>query len=254
MWDKPRALNLAANLLFALAGVLAAYSVLRVAVQLPVFALREVHVSGEIAHVTIEQVEEIVKRELSGNFFTLELAAARAAFEKLPWVRRANVRRHWPDRLAVALEEHVPLARWGTSGLVNTHGEVFSAAHDGATATGALPLFIGPAASAKEMAIQYEYFKRSLAAIGQVPLQVHLSPRRAWRLRLDSGLVVEVGREHIEFRVDRFVAVYARSVGRLQRKLEYVDLRYPNGFALRIPELRTKPLDRPRDGGTTKRG
>ena len=189
----------------------------------------------------------IVKRELQGNFFTLDLAQTRAAFEKLPWVRMVNVRRQWPNRLDVTLEEHVPLARWGSAALVNTQGEVFVAAYDGAPAPpsdGALPLFIGPPGSAKEIAIQYGYFQRSLAAIGQVPVRVQVSPRRAWQIRLEGGLTLELGRNSIESRLDRFIAVYDRTINRLQRKLDYVDLRYPNGFAVRIPELRHEPQEK----------
>src|SRR3972149_12116413 len=113
MWDKPDILNAIASLLFAVASLLAAYGAVNYVVRLPAFPLREVRVGGELAHVTLEQVEAIAKRELNGNFFTLDLAVARGAFEKLPWVRKVNVRRQWPDRLDVALEEHVPLARWG---------------------------------------------------------------------------------------------------------------------------------------------
>ena len=233
MWDRPGLLNAAANAFYAVAALLALYMAATRVTALPAFALREVRVGGAPAHVTHAQVEAIVRRELRGNFFTLNLAAARAAFETLPWVRRVNVRRQWPDRLEVALEEHVPLARWADSELVNTHGEVFEAAHDGK-----LPVFAGPPGSAREITIQYEYFRRSLAAIGQTPVQVQFSPRRAWRLKLESGLTLELGREQIEARLARFVAVYGRTLGRLGRRLDYVDLRYANGFAARIPGLR----------------
>lgn len=242
MWDRPEFVNAAANALFAVAGLLAFYVTATLVTQLPVFALREVRVGGASAHVTHAQVEAIVQRELRGNFFTLDLAGARAAFEKLPWVRRVNVRRHWPDRLEVALEEHVPLARWAGTALVNTHGEVFEAAHDGK-----LPVFSGPEGSAKEITIQYGYFRRSLAAIGQTPVQVQISPRRAWRLQLESGLTLELGRESVEARLARFVAVYERTLARLGRRLDYVDLRYANGFAVRIPELRPSRRGRSAD-------
>ena len=243
MWDKPDILDGFSNLLLAAAFLLAAYGAMHWVVRLPVFALREVRINETPVHVTRDQFETIVRRQLRGNFFTLDLAQTRAAFEQLPWVRTANLRRQWPDRLEVALEEHVPLARWGNAALVNTYGEVFAAPADRA-----LPLFMGPEWSAKEMAIQYGYFQRSLSAIGQVPVQVLLSPRRAWQIRLDSGLTLELGRERIEVRLDRFIASYERSIGRLQRKLDYVDLRYPNGFAVRIPELKHASQDRRRDG------
>jgi cell division protein FtsQ len=233
MWDKPELLNLTANALFAAALVLALYVAAVAVAQLPVFPLREVRVAAAPAHISAAELEGIVKRDLRGNFFTVDLAATRAALERLSWVRKVDVRRRWPDRLEVAFEEHVPLARWGARGMVNNYGEVFEGAYDGA-----LPVFNGPPGTAKEIAIQYEYFRRSLAAIGQIPAQVSISQRRAWQVRLESGLTLELGREQIEARLSRFVASYERTVGKLGRRLDYVDLRYSNGFAARIPELR----------------
>jgi cell division protein FtsQ len=233
MWDRPDILNAMANVLFAAAFALVAFGALHFALRLPLFPLRQVVVTGELAHIRAEELNTIAKRDLKGNFFTLDLAAARAGFERLPWARRVSVRREWPDRLLVALEEHVPLARWGNTALVDTYGEVFAAAHDGA-----LPVFAGPEGSAREIAIQYDYFRRSLGTIGRTPAQVRISPRRAWQIRLDDGLVLELGREKLEARLDRFVAVYERSIGALQRHIEYADLRYSNGFAVRIPGLK----------------
>jgi cell division protein FtsQ len=242
MWDRPDILNRISDLLFTLALLLVIGGVLYFVIHLPAFALREVRVDGNLTHVTGEQVETIVRRELKGNFFTLNLAAARAAFEKLPWVRKVNVRRQWPDQLEVTLEEQVPLARWGNLALVNNYGEVFDAAYDGK-----LPLFVGPDGAAKEVTIQYEYFRRSLAAIGMVPVQVKVSQRRAWQIGLENGMTLELGREQIEARLARFVGSYGRTLGKLARHIDYVDLRYANGFAARIPELKfekTQPKGR----------
>ncbi|MFN7087360.1 MAG: cell division protein FtsQ/DivIB [Burkholderiales bacterium] len=251
MWDRPDILDRISGALVALALLLAAYGALQLAVRLPLFALREVRVGGTLAHVTGEQIRDVVRGELRGNFFTLDLAAARAAFEKLPWVRTVTVRRQWPGRLEVTLEEHVPLARWGNAALVNTYGEVFEAAYDGK-----LPLFGGPPGTAKEVTIQYEYFRKSLATIGKVPEQIWVSPRRAWQVRLEGGMTLELGREQIEARFARFVAAYERTLGRLARRIEYVDLRYANGFAVRIPELKSgeagKPAPPSRRGGAQR--
>jgi len=233
MWDRPDILNRFADLLVTVAALAAFYGVAHFLVRLPVFLLHEVRVTSALTHLTTEDIATMTQREIKGNFFTLDLAATRAAFEKLPWVRKAGVRRHWPARLEVTLEEHVPLARWGNLALVNTHGEVFEARYDGD-----LPVFVGPAESAKEIAIQYEYFRRSLAAIGKIPVRVQLSARRAWEVRLDGGPTLELGREQVEARIARFVAAYSRSLGRLERRIDYVDLRYSNGFAVRIRELR----------------
>jgi len=230
MWDKPQLLLWVANMLYALAALLLAYAVLFLVVHLPVFPLREVKVTGPLAHVTRDQVQLIVKRELRGNFFTLDLEHAKSAFGKLPWVRSVSVRRRWPDRLEVAVEEHVALARWGSMALVNTRGELFG----GASGTD-LPMFIGPSGSEKELAQRYGQFRQALAPLGLAPSQVVLSPRRAWQLRLDNGLTVELGREQVEPRLAKFVRVYGQTLAKLDRPVQYVDLRYPNGFAVRMP-------------------
>src|SRR6185503_18474644 len=236
--DKPALMNAFANTLFTLAVLLVLGAAALYAARQPAFALREVWIGNELKQVTREQIEDVVRREVRGGFFTINLATARAAFERLPWVRGVNVRRQWPARLDVVLEEHEPMARWGTAALVNTHGEVFQAAYDGE-----LPLFIGPEGAAREIAIQYRYFQRGLAAMGETPVQVQVTARRAWQVRLQGGLMLELGRENIEARFSRFVALHDRTIGRLERRIDYVDLRYANGFAVRVPELRQEKAE-----------
>jgi D-alanine-D-alanine ligase len=111
-------------------------------------SLREVQLRGELAHTGAAEVEQAVRGRIDGNFFAVDLAQPRAALEQLPWVRRVQVRRVWPDRLEVTLEEHVALARWGDTGLVNVQGERFAGKSDAA-----LPLLAGPTGSETEVAL-----------------------------------------------------------------------------------------------------
>lgn len=247
MWDRPDLLNRLANGLYALAGLAVVYGALWIVVHMPWFAVRHIDVSGSSAHVTREQIDAIVASEMQGTFFTLNLPQARRAFEKLPWVREVKLRRHWPDRLEVSVVEHVALARWGNDALVNTHGEIFHAAYDGT-----LPTFIGPAGTSKEVAIQYDFFRRKLAPLGMTPVLVQLTPRRAWQVRLEGGPTIELGRDEIETRLARYVDAHERTLGTLKRRIEYVDLRYANGFAVRIPELKGWETQPPRGGARPK--
>lgn len=232
MWDNARALNRVSDLLVAAALLLALYGAVRFAIHQPVFALSELRVVGAPGFVTLDQVEAIAKRDFRGTFFTLDIERLRASFEKLPWVRGADVRRQWPDRVEVVVEEHKPLARWGSDALVNTQGEVFKAAYDAT-----LPVFNGPAGTAREVALQYDFFRREFSVIGRTPVQVQLSTRRAWQVRLDNDMTLEVGREQVNTRVARFLAVYPQTMVPLGRRADYVDLRYANGFAVRVPGL-----------------
>lgn len=233
MWDNAAALNRAAGTLYGAAALLIVYGCIHYVVHLPVFPLREIHVIGDVGHVTNEQVAAVIARELRGNFFTVDLAKARESFEKLPWVRKVNVRRQWPDRLEVAVEEHRPVARWGSTALVNAHGEVFEAA-----ISSALPVLVGPEGTAAEVVARYAEFDRLLAPIGRKAMLITLSARRAWQLRLDDGMVLQLGRENLETRLAGFVSAYQRTVARLPQPPAHVDLRYSNGFAVRTRGLK----------------
>lgn len=255
MWDKTQMTLWLANMLYALAAVLLLYAVLFLVVHLPVFPLRKVDVKGDLHHVNREQVQFIVAREMRGNFFTLDLRRTRTAFEKLPWVRNVNVRRRWPDKLEVTIEEHVVLARWGSAALVNTHGELFKAASNAV-----LPEFGGPEESAKEVAHHYQEFSRMLKPLNLAPVRVTLSDRRALQLKLSNGLVVELGRDQVRERLEKFVGVYESTVAKLPQAVTYADLRYPNGFAVRYPEIAEKaakkaqPAAKPVEGMKKKVG
>jgi cell division protein FtsQ len=196
----------------------------------------EVELKGELKNTSRAQVEAALPRA-AGNFFAADLAEVRERVERLPWVRRVAVRRIWPGRLEVSVEEHVALARWGTgeemSRLVNTFGETFSA-----NTRRALPAFVAPEGSAAEVVRRYHRFSELVAPLGTGVERVVLTQRLAWQLRLGNGLHVMLGRDAdlAEQRLKKFVDAHSATLARTGKKHEYVDLRYPNGFALRVPD------------------
>jgi cell division protein FtsQ len=236
MWDKPRLLNWLANLLYAMSVVLILYALVFVVVHLPIFPIREVKVDGQLTHVNREQIKLIVARHLKGNFFTLDLIKTRDAFQKLPWAREVSVRRRWPDKLDVVIEEHQALARWGNIALVNTHGELFQAATDAE-----LPVFYGPGDGVLEVTKSYGNYSQILNKADIKIAQVTLSPRRAWEIKTNKNLLIALGRVDMEARLNRFVVAYQSTLSQLNVKVLYADLRYPNGFAVRRP-VSVKPI------------
>ena len=218
---------------FVLAGCLGALYWLLLPQRFPV---TEVELKGELKNTSRAQVEAALPRA-AGNFFAADLAEVRERVERLPWVRRVAVRRIWPGRLEVSVEEHVALARWGTgeemSRLVNTFGETFSA-----NTRQALPVFVAPAGSAAEVVRRYHRFGELVAPLGTGVERVVLTQRLAWQLRLGNGLHVMLGRDAdlAEQRLKKFVDAHSATLARTGKKHEYVDLRYPNGFALRVPD------------------
>ncbi|MDD5296682.1 MAG: cell division protein FtsQ/DivIB [Rhodocyclaceae bacterium] len=241
-WDRPQQMLFASGVLLFAAIVGLGYALVVALLMLPVFPLRELVVVTPMQQVTATQVEYAALDSVAGNFFTVNLDRVRASFEKLPWVRRAVVRRHWPDGLEVELEEQVAVALWkqGESGevkLVNTQGELFAAA-----SRESLPSLAGPPGRVVDVLTRYREFSGVVAPLEKKLLGVSLSSREAWSLRLDNGaaggLWVELGREQdkapLNARLSRFVNAYKETEGRLKAPMAMADLRYPNGFAVRL--------------------
>jgi cell division protein FtsQ len=226
MWDKTRLLRIIATLLFGISLVLVAYTLARYAMQLPVFKLRSVQLTYAPQQVDVNQLNQVVKRTVGGSFFTVDLEQTRRVFEQLTWVRKVSVRRHFPWGLEVTLEEHVPIARWNGTALVNTYGEVFAG-----QSKLDLPDFNGEPDTSAQVAEMYAVFSQQLAGVQRSIKEINLSPRFAWQLKLDNGLQLELGREQIKQRMERFVAVYPYSLATMTGKFNHVDLRYRNGFS-----------------------
>ncbi len=267
MWDSPRIVN-ATALTIAIAAVLAfAIGAAAWAARRPFFTLKSIRVEPSLVpgaaavrpfrHVSAAAIHaEAVPRILAttrGNFFTVDLEAVRHAVEAVAWVRRAQVRREWPNRLVVSIEEHQVLAAWDDGRLVNTFGELFAAnpAEAEEDSRGALPELAGPVGSERDVASRYLDFKSWLAKLALVPDQVTLSPRYAWSVHIDNGtstgLTVDLGRERdantLPGRVLRMINAWPTLVTRWPHPT-LIDLRYPNGFALRAEGLRLAPEEK----------
>lgn len=239
MWNKPHLLNALADLLIlaAAAALLAATAVWLV--RVPSLPVRQVVFVEALTHTRRAEIEQVLPATLRGNFFSVNLEAVRATLEKLSWVRKAEVRRIWPARLEISIEEHRPAARWGEARgeLVNSYGEVFAALLADEELM-ALPLLFGPPGTAPEVLKRYGELVGSFQSIKEKPVQVILSPRLAWQLKLENGMLVNLGREQpkapLGVRLQRFIDIYPETVGKRAVRPAVVDLRYPNGFAMRV--------------------
>ncbi len=251
-WHDVRLLNAMANGLTASAALALIAAAIAWGVQRPAFALSRViaePADGRVlSQVNVASLRAAGASRLSGGFFTVDLEEVRESFEKVPWVRRAQVRRVWPNTLRVAIEEHQPLAIWSDGRLVNHHGELFSASLAEAEAAGPLLEFSGPPGSEAEVTRRWAQLRDQLAQLSLAPEAVSLSARGSWSVRLDNGMQLLLGREQglpIADRVARWVQVHPGVHARLNREVVAVDLRHPNGFAIRAPgALDTSPASR----------
>lgn len=240
-----RLMNATAALL-ALVGsaALAALLVLWIAKQ-PVFALRSIRIEGEVTRNSVSTIRANAAPRLAGNFFSLDLLAAKQAFEAVPWVRQAVVTRVWPNRLTVRLEEHRPAALWatetGSDRLVNSFGEVFQA-NPGDVEDDALATLQGPDGSSVRLLALLLRLQPLFEPMDTRIERLAMSGRGSLRAELDSGAEIELGRgsdEELAERTQRFVATVAQVVAQHQRPLVYADLRHNDAYAVRLKGIST---------------
>jgi cell division protein FtsQ len=244
-----RLMNGVAALIVAVALVALAWQAVKWATRSPVFTLGAIQLDAALDRSSLAGVRAVALPRLQGNFFSIDLDAARGAFESVPWVRRAVVRRVWPNRLAVTLEEHEAAALWQSDGrkpdrLVNTHGEVFQA-RVADVDDAQLPTLAGADADAAQMLAMLRRLSASFAPLERKVEALRLSSRGSWRAELHGGARIEMGRgsaDELVSRVERLVrtlaAVNAR-FGATPRPLLAADLRHPDGYALRLSGLTT---------------
>jgi cell division protein FtsQ len=246
MWQDVRALNASANGLIAMVVLACVASSVWWVSQRPMFTLRSVRVES-LYDIELKRVNELTLRagvigKFQGNFFTTNLEQVRTAFESVPWVRRATVRREWPDQLIVSIEEHEPLGTWGEDGrLLSVKGDIFTANLAEAEDDHPLPAFDGPEGSEKDVLARFGQLRAWFAPVKLVPDSLSLSSRYAWTVKLDNGMQVALGREvdhnTMRERVQRLVKIYPQLAARVP-DIRTIDMRYQNGLALAAAGLK----------------
>nr|MDP2190362.1 cell division protein FtsQ/DivIB [Rhodoferax sp.] len=240
-------MNITASLLFVAFALMVVGALVGWAARHPVFAIRAIEVSGEVTHNNAVTLRANVAPRLSRTFFTLDLTRARLAFESVPWVRQALVRREFPNRLKVLLQEHKAVAYWGVereSRLVNSFGEVFEA-NVGEVEQEDLPRLHGPEGQAATVLAMYQTLQPLFEPMDLTLEQIELTGQGGWRARLDTGAVLVLGggsMAEVLARTHRFLKTLTQVTSRYGRKpeaLETADLRHQDGYAIRLRGVST---------------
>ena len=206
-------------------------------VDLPI---KQISIIGEYQHIDKEQVDLIANEYIEGNFFSINLDQTRHAFKKLAWVREIAIRKKFPDTLEVTIEEHKPIARWGRVGLVNSYGEIFNAASQEE-----LPSFIGYETFVKEMTLKFMEMNKILSKELMQVGTITLSERLSWEVITDNQVRVILGRDNIIKKLNLFTNNYQNILAGLKNRIEYVDLRYKDGFS--VKKLQERSIKKPKE-------
>ncbi len=212
------------------------------------FAVNEVIVTGEAPNVDPATVLQAVRDVGVKSWFSVDLDAVEDAVRHVPWVYRASVRRRWPGKLVVTVSQAEPFARYNDADWINETGERLSLPPDFAGA--GLPRLYGPEQRAGDVARQYARLASLVAPVESVTVRsLALDARGSWQMGIAGAaddvprsVEITVGREAVTERVERLAAALKGELTARLNMIAAIDLRYPNGFAVR-----------PADGGAESR-
>lgn len=194
------------------------------------FPIKTVHVYG-VNRVDHEEVRSLLTPLVSQGFFNVNMDFIRDRLKQMPWVSDIFVRRNWPDQVEITILEKVPVALWNDESLLSKNGELFNPKSN--TYPPNLPHLMGPNGKQIIMLQYFDEINRLLVPLHAKIASLELSPFYTWKMKLDNGVILQMGHKDILTRLYHFVKVYPKMIGNRAREVEYIDLRYPNGMAVR---------------------
>ena len=213
--------------LFAVSIIIATY---QLSLKMLDRQISSIEISGPFQRVTALQIEAAISSEIEAGFVGADIDWIQQNIVALPWIDQARVARRWPSRISITVTEQVPAAVWGDSGLLNTRGELFVTESRHVPAE--LPRLSGPDTRSAEVATRYLAVREQLIPLGLDVRRVHLDARGSWEMTLGNGIAVRLGRKAVTDRTELFLDVVADIITSRATEIQYVDMRYGNGFTI----------------------
>ncbi|MBA3660273.1 MAG: FtsQ-type POTRA domain-containing protein [Gammaproteobacteria bacterium] len=195
-----------------------------------IFPIKKVQIFGS-EHLDHDEMKFLVSPLVEKSFFTVNVDQIRERLRQLPWASDIFVRRQWPDKIEVRVVEKKAIAHWNGGTLLSHGGVIFSPKKE--TYPNNLPQFRGPDGKQMIMLKYYDEINRLLSPLHAKISYLELTPYYHWKVMLSNGITLQIGHKDILTRLDHFVKVYPKIVGTRAESVEYVDLRYANGMAIR---------------------
>ena len=193
--------------------------------------IEHITVEGSFQRVSASELEKLARRHIAGaGLVSVNLAAVRSSLRQLPWIDDVAVQRSWPRGLRLRVVEQVAIARWNNTELVNGRGELFKS--DERFIPAGLPLLAGPEGTESEVIARYLQTQGHIVEAGAHLVAVQVDARGAWRLMLDNGVEVRLGRTQVDERYQRFLEAALPMLSARAAEIAYVDMRYSNGYAI----------------------
>lgn len=184
-----------------------------------------------VQHSDQQELQDTLTPLVQRGFFGIQIDSIRDRLMQMPWVEDTLVRREWPDRVIITIIEKQAIASWNDGMLMSETGNIFEP--NKSTYPANLPHLRAPLGKQLLVLQYYREMSRLIKPLHVNISELEMTSFLSWKVKLDNGIMLQMGQKDILKRLAHLVDIYPQIVGDRVGDVEYIDLRYPNGVAVR---------------------
>ena len=193
--------------------------------------IKTIEVASELEKVSKDQIRNVAVNYYQQGFFTANLLNFENELNNIPWVYKSNVKREWPYKLVIEIEEQQPVFRWGDEYLLNRYAISFKDNNAGQYAH--LPKLLGSSGREKYLARLYLKYNQRFNELDMSIASLEEDARYDKVITLENGIIINVGKENVDQQMERCLQTFPRLNEKDRASIASIDLRHSNGFAVK---------------------
>lgn len=217
--------------LFGFVAVIGAYKAFEYVSRTNFMPIVAYQIEGNVKYTDIGELKNVLHGIPKMGFFSTDVDMIKQKVEELRWVESAQISRTWPDRITVNINEYQPVAIWNGAYFISPNGDLIPMTGEEDYAQDMNQLY-GPDGDHQLIMVTYAKIEKRLSLSGIKIRKLKLNSRRSIEFVLDDDVLVILGRDDFEKRVERLAIYYAPLKRKVGDRLYSVDLRYTNGISV----------------------
>lgn len=221
-------------------GIGISYSAYSVWQDPDLLPIKRVQVEGSFNYVSQQEITQKVLPFVQNGFLKVDVSAVREALMADQALKEVRIVRIWPDALWIEALEHHFVARWRDPvtqklALLTSEGNIVEISPNANDAT--LPLVICSNSQVKSVLVMLTELNTVFKEINTQVIELALDERHALTAKLDNEWVLFLGKDSSLSRAQRLVGSYEKLISKITGKINYIDLRYTNGIAVKMDKM-----------------
>ncbi len=178
-------------------------------------------------------IAALLKENNMNGMLAVDVLVLREKLLENPWVREVAVKKQWPNRLVIEIQEYDVVAKVNDKFMLE-NGVLVEGIE---SAIASMPVTINMGSKNLK---QKDLMKHIISRISKIKNSIEesqlavndfsINANDSWSLSTSNGIEIKIGRKQHVDRVKRFSSIYAAIENKEQ--LQTIDLRYSNGVAV----------------------